>query len=103
MDLEPGHMVYPPLRNPRFLARHGARVGVCPYALRRRLATSRSVGPTDRRRSQSRQGCVPHKGGLTGGAGHSAAETAASTVSTVTGEPGFADPLLQHKRDPHAL
>jgi hypothetical protein len=62
-------------------------VGMCPS---RNVPGRRSVMRADRRRTESRQS----------GASHCAAETPA--LSSVAGERGFADPIFQRKRDPHA-
>ncbi len=57
------------------------------------IATSRSIGPPDRYRSQGRQNR----------AGDCPLETPASADSPIARESGIADPLLQRKLRPHAL
>ena len=93
MDLEPRHVVRPSLRDSRLLARRGARLGICPLALRRRLGTVGPVGPCTRRRSTRRQStdrdCT--------------AEASAAEDGRIAREPRGIDSLLQRKRQPHAV
>src|SRR6516225_8607586 len=60
VDLEPGHLVCAPLRNPRLLARPGACLGRGPTALRGGIAESRPLGPSDRRGPARRPGARGH-------------------------------------------